>query len=196
MDDFYHRESKIKRIKFSEECSRCFQILENFERYLQLNNYSLGRIEKYWFALRRIHSLLGNCFDRACKADIENFVIKVDSNENWTERTKVDFKKIIKFFYKWLKSNCEEYPEEVKWIKAKLKKNYEKTPEQILTREEVELIATKARNLMEKAFVLCLYESACRISEFLNMKIKDVQFDQYGCFILVSGKTGWRRIEF
>jgi ribosomal protein L40E len=27
------------------------------------------------------------------------------------------------------------------------------------------------------------------------MKIKDINFDQFGCYILVSGKTGWRRIR-
>lgn len=197
MKDLYNREGKIRRVKekFSEECNRCFRILEEFERYLKLNNYSIGRIEKYWTFLRTIHFLLGNCFDKATKADIENFVIKVDSNENWTEWTKADFKKIIKFFYKWLKGNGEDYPEEVKWIKVKLKKNNEKTPDQILTKEEVELMASKARNLMERAFVLCLYESACRIGEFLNIRIKDIQFDQHGCYTLVSGKTGWRRVR-
>jgi integrase len=35
-------------------------------------------------------------------------------------------------------------------------------------------MASKARNLMERAFVLCLYESACRIGEFLNIRIKDI----------------------
>jgi len=197
MEDLYRTEVCMKRVKekFSQECYRCFKILEDFERFLKLNGYSLGRIKKYWTFLRRVHFMLCTCFDKASKVDMENFVIKVDSNENWSEWTKYDFKRIVKFFYKWLKGEGKEYPEEVKWIKVKLKKNNEKTPDQILTKEEVELIASKARNLMERAFVLCLYESACRISEFLNIKIKDIQFDQHGCYILVSGKTGWRRVR-
>ncbi|MGQ9782269.1 MAG: tyrosine-type recombinase/integrase, partial [Nitrososphaeria archaeon] len=118
----------------------------------------------------------------------------VDSNTKWSDWTKADFKKILKFFYRWLRKS-EDYPEEVKWIKVRLKKNNEKTPEQIITKEEVELIASEARNPMERAFVLCLYETACRIGEFLNIRLKDIQFDQYGCFILISGKTGWRRVR-
>ena len=48
---------------------------------------------------------------------------------------------------------------------------------------------------MEKAFILVLYDSACRIGEILNLKIKDVIVDQYGCAITVNGKTGMRRIR-
>ena len=194
--DLYKREEKVKRIKekFKVECERCSALLEEFERYLRLNSYSIGRIEKYWCFLRIIHELLGKCFDLADRKDLENFVLNVDSNAKWSEWTKADFKKILKFFYRWLRKT-EDYPKEVKWVKIKLKKNNEKAPEQILTKEEVELIASKARNAMERAFVLCLYETACRISEFLSIKLKDIQFDQYGCFILISGKTGWRRVR-
>ncbi|MEM0049567.1 MAG: tyrosine-type recombinase/integrase [Candidatus Bathyarchaeia archaeon] len=68
-------------------------------------------------------------------------------------------------------------------------------PDQVLTKEEVELLASKAGNLRDRALVLVLYESGCRISELLNMRIKDIVFDQYGCYIMVSGKTGWRRVR-
>ncbi|MEM5883072.1 MAG: tyrosine-type recombinase/integrase, partial [Candidatus Aenigmatarchaeota archaeon] len=83
----------------------------------------------------------------------------------------------------------------VKWIKPKMKKNNSKTPEQILTKQEIELLANNAKNLRDKALILILYESGCRIGELLNLKIKDVAFDQFGCYILVSGKTGWRRVR-
>jgi integrase/recombinase XerD len=56
-------------------------------------------------------------------------------------------------------------------------------------------MANKTNNIRDKALVLILYESGCRIGEFLNMKIKDIAFDSYGCYILVSGKTGWRRVR-
>ncbi len=197
--DLYRREEKIKRIKlkFREECNRCFTLVEQFERCLRLNNYSTSRIEKYWNHLRAIHGLINRCFETLAKKDIEDFVMKIDSNSRWSEWIKYDYKRIFKFFYRWMvnKTLEGEYPPEVKWIKARIKKSNERTPEQILTKEEIELMASKARNTMERAFVLCLYESACRIGEFLNMKIKDIQFDQYGRFILVSGKTGWRRIR-
>jgi len=27
------------------------------------------------------------------------------------------------------------------------------------------------------------------------MKIKNIEFDDYGCYIMISGKTGWRRVR-
>jgi len=197
--DLYNKERTLEQQKerFKEECIRCYKLLEKFERTLRINNYSISRIEKYWTSLRTIHKILEKCFEDAKKEDIEELVIKIDSNKNWSEWTKHDLKRILKFFFRWLKfGKLEgEYPEEVKWIKAKIKRNNSKTPEQILTKEEIELMAGKARNKRDKALVLTLYESGCRIGEFLKMRIKDIQFDEYGCYILVSGKTGWRRVR-
>ncbi|MEM5844131.1 MAG: site-specific integrase [Candidatus Aenigmatarchaeota archaeon] len=198
MKDLYNREAKILSIKqkFKDLCPECFNVVEKFEHTLKLNNYSTGRIEKYWSFLKTIHSMIG-CFEKARKENIEDFVIKVDNNEEWSDWTKYDFKRIIKIFYRWLsnKSLEGEYPEIVKWIKPKIKKNNSKPPEQVLTKEEIELLANNTKNIRDKALVLTLYESGCRIGELLNMKIKDVAFDQLGCYILVSGKTGWRRVR-
>lgn len=197
--DLYNREKKIENLKqrFRGECANCFSITDGFERQLKLNNYSIGRIDKYWSFLRSIHTLNQACFGEFRKEQIEELVIKIDSNNKWSEWTKVDFKKVFKFFYRWIKSKKLEgdYPEEVKWIRTRMKRNNEKTPEHYMTKDEIELVSTKAENLMERAFILSLYETGCRISEFLNIRIKDIQFDQYGCVILVSGKTGWRRVR-
>jgi integrase/recombinase XerD len=197
--DLYKRERKVESIKqkFKQECSRCYSLAEKFEHDLKLSNYSVGRIEKYWCFLRRIHELLGTCFELAERKDLEMFVIKTDRNNVWSEWTKSDFKRIAKFFFRWLYfGNLEgDYPDIVKWIKCRMKKSSSKTPEQILTKEEIELMANKTNNIRDKALVLVLYESGCRIGEMLNMRIKDIAFDSHGCYILISGKTGWRRVR-
>ena len=40
-----------------------------------------------------------------------------------------------------------------------------------------------------------LYESGCRIGEILSLMIRNVEFDEYGCVLLVDGKTGQRRVR-
>ena len=94
-----------------------------------------------------------------------------------------------------MKNNSLEgdYPDIVKWVKTKIKKNNEEIQPQVLTKEDIELLANCTKRLRDKALVLILYESGCQIGEFLGMRIKDVSFDQYGCLIMISGKTGWRR---
>ena len=99
----------------------------------------------------------------------------------------------IKYFFKWL-NNSDEYPSNVKWIKTSVKNKNRKLPTDLLTLDEIKAMA-KAGNPMERAFIMVLYESACRIGEILNLKIKDVSIDQYGSALMVDGKTGMRRIR-
>jgi integrase len=40
-----------------------------------------------------------------------------------------------------------------------------------------------------------LYESGCRITELLQLQIKQITFDEYSPIIIVNGKTGTRRIR-
>ncbi len=56
-------------------------------------------------------------------------------------------------------------------------------------------IAEVCTHPRDKALVLFLYESGCRIGELVAMKIKDVVFDKYGVQAFVNGKTGPRRIR-
>jgi len=85
--DLYNKERTLEQQKerFKEECIRCYKLLEKFERTLRINNYSISRIEKYWTSLRIIHKILAKCFEDAKKEDIEELVIKIDTNKNWSE---------------------------------------------------------------------------------------------------------------
>ncbi|MCS7123515.1 MAG: tyrosine-type recombinase/integrase, partial [Candidatus Aenigmarchaeota archaeon] len=194
---YNHKERIEKGLKVLRELDqKTYESVSKFIEKLEANNYSKGRIYKYVYCLKTLRKLLDKDFSEASKEDIERLVITIN-NSDYSEASKSDFKKILKFYFRWLKFGKLEgkYPEEVEWIKTTIKKNNEKIPEQILTQQEVEAIANKSNNPMERAFVLCLYETGCRIGEFLNMRIKDINFDQYGCCILVSGKTGWRRVR-
>jgi integrase len=100
----------------------------------------------------------------------------------------------LRIFYRWLRQT-EDYPPEVKWVKITLKKNNNKLPEEILTKEEVEKLANAADNTRDRAFILTLYESGCRIGELLPIRIKHIQFDEYGIILIMNGKTGSRRVR-
>jgi integrase/recombinase XerD len=50
-------------------------------------------------------------------------------------------------------------------------------------------------NSRDKFLISGLYESGCRVSEWLNIKLKDIVFDESGAKIKVSGKTGQRNIR-
>jgi len=103
----------------------------------------------------------------------------------------------LKRFYKWLNGN-EEYPTNIKWLKTtdKNKNKNGKLPEELLTIVEIKKMAQVANNPRDKAIVMVLYESACRVSELVNLKLKHITFDNYGAKLLVKGgKTGDRVIR-
>ncbi|MDD5614900.1 MAG: tyrosine-type recombinase/integrase [Candidatus Methanoperedens sp.] len=141
--------------------------------------------------IRQLALFLGSKnFKDVTKEDIEAFIL---SRGEWQPKTWSTNGAYIKFFFKWL-NNSDEYPSNVKWIKTSMKSKNRKLPSDLLTLDEIKAMA-KAGNPMERAFIKVLYESACRIGEILNLKIKDVSVDQYGSALMVDGKTGMRRIR-
>jgi ribosomal protein L40E len=42
---------------------------------------------------------------------------------------------------------------------------------------------------------MLLWDSGCRIGEVMPLRVGDISFDQYGAVVLVSGKTGRRRLR-
>jgi len=121
-------------------------------------------------------------------------VKEIETNPTWSPATKHDYKVILKKFYKSL-GGSEEFPDQVKWIKPNFKKNNHKLPEELLTEEDVRKLVEAAGHPRDKAFILVLYESGCRIGEILNLRIKNVLFDENGAVLLVNGKTGQRRVR-
>jgi len=99
----------------------------------------------------------------------------------------------LKTFYKWL-NNGEDYPDCVRWMKPKTI-GTRTTVKMILTEDDIGKLISIAKSFRNMAMVAVLYESACRISEFLGMQIKDIEYDDYGVRVKVTGKTGSRYIR-
>jgi len=172
------KENKKKILEFYHECI--------------VRGYSKARIIKYIDTLEAIAKILKKPFSQAGKEDIVELIERIEE-KNYSDWTKRDYKVILRVFFKWLRKT-EDYPEEVRWFKASTKGRI-KLPEELLTVDDVMKLVNAADNLRDKAFVLVLYESGCRIGEILSLQIKHVQFDKYGAVLLVNGKTGQRRVR-
>jgi hypothetical protein len=59
----------------------------------------------------------------------------------------------------------------------------------------VKRLVESASHPRDKGLILVLYESGCRPGEILTLRIKHVQFDEYGAVLIVNGKTGHRRVR-
>jgi len=171
--------NKTDIIKFSDNC---------FSEGLKVS----GTL-KYLIRLRQLAKMLKKDFRTCNRCDLVKLMEAIEKG-NFTDWTKHDYKVVLKKFYKWLR-NTEDYPEEVKWINSTIRNVNNRLPEELLTEEEVLKLIKATSYPRDKALISVLYESGCRIGEVLSLRLKHVQFDEYGCQIIVNGKTGQRRVR-
>jgi integrase/ribosomal protein L40E len=169
------------------------KLLLEFVEYCQAQGFEVPTIVRHIFCLRKASKILNKSFRDATKDDLVRTVAEIEKVD-LSDRTKLNEKISLKRFYKWLNGD-EEFPEQVKWIKTSRKKGNRILPESLLTEEEVRRIAETAMNQRDRALVLVLYESGCRVGEILSLRLKNVQFDKYGAVLVVDGKTGPRRVR-
>ena len=167
------------------------EILKKYDSHGKFQQVTIGTRSQRLNTLRPLALFVNKNFKDMSKEDIENFFSSFRKLASKTWSTKGAF---IKSFFKWLYES-DEYPAHVKWIKTTVKNKNHKLPSDLLTKDEIKAMSEATDNLRDKAIIMVLYESACRIGELLNLKIKDVSFDQYGSIIVVDGKTGMRRIR-
>ncbi len=188
----------IKKIESSKDLSK-----KDKELILKFRDECLSQGQSTSATLNFVQELLvitrwvEKDLNELTKDDIKTLVRKIEGKE-YTPYTKLRYKETIKKFYQFLAGydwSSREFPDSVKWIKTTIKVNQRKQPEEILTKEEILGLIANTNGIRNKALVSVLYESGCRITEFLNMKIKHVVFDDYGCVVSVKGKCGSRRIR-
>ncbi|RLI80892.1 hypothetical protein DRP04_07330 [Archaeoglobales archaeon] len=192
MDDIHayrkRYEIAIRLLRSSSISQRNKELIEKFCNDCFAQGITAGRVQKYAFILRKVAEWLGKDFDSVTEDDLKRVVATINTSQ-FTEWTKYDYKRSIKKFFRWLGKE-----ELVSWLRCSDIKN-RKLPEEILTEEDIKKMIDAARTPRDRAIVSVLYESGCRVGEFLSMKIKHVSFDRYGAVVVVHGKTGYRRIR-
>jgi site-specific recombinase XerD len=168
--------------------------IKQFLEYIRAEGLSTPRQVRYTHVLRKLSSLLGKEFRRTTKTDMIRVISDLERQDTAYD-TKLSEKQCIKRFYKWLRNTEDDYPVEVKWIRAKRNNSHKILPEHLLTENEVKKLAKTCQNQRDRALILVLYETGCRVGEILTLKLGDVQFDTHGAVMIMKGKTGPRRVR-
>ena len=169
-----------------------------FHKELKINAISEATQSKYLDRLLTISKWVNKDFDKLTREDLINLIEEnLTKRNNYSENTKRTFRIIIKKFFQWLKGFSKgEYPIEVSWIRSGSNNiGRHKNPEDMLNDEDIEKMVNAVSHPRNKAFIITLAESGTRISEMLTLTIKKICFDNMGCFFLVNGKTGTRRVR-
>lgn len=189
-DEIYNYTRQIgtimARIENSSDINK--ELLIRYYRQSVAEGLSKGRVYKRICTLDILSKMLGKRFDTAGKEDIVQLVAKIEEKKvaAWT---RLDYKKVLKCFFKWLKDS-ETSPDEVRWIKCGSNVPSRITKKDLLTPDEVNLIVGSACDVQTKAFIAVLFDSGRRPGEIGGLWIRDVHFDALGAKLMVDGKTG------
>jgi integrase/recombinase XerD len=149
---------------------------------------SPGQARRFLHDLAVIKKTLDKSYREAKEDDIKRYIAWLERSD-YAEWSKFGFKIVLRKYLRWLgRENL------ISWLKITSPKNG-KLPEEVLTEDDIKALAGAAYYSRDKAFILTLYESGCRIGEFLPLRLKHVNFDKYGTLLRVTGKTGDRRVE-
>lgn len=169
------------------------QQLAEYKRDLSLDGLSEATIQKRMAHLKVVAERIGDRrFDDLSTDDLKALVEWLQARDT-TESTVEGYKKIIRFFWKWL-TDGDEYPDEVAWISPKRNHSNGTLPQDLLTKEEVERQIAAAQNPRDKALIAVLWETGARIGELLDLTVGDIEDRKHGKKIVIDGKTGPRRL--
>jgi integrase len=187
--DIYHQEKRLEKAleKKLPNFGKDQKAVKSFLDQLFIEELSPAKLNKYIFTLSVLKRMSKFDFIYACEDDIKNLVNSMEKSEKraWTKHR---YRVILKRFLHYL-------GKEPDWLKAGNGRSRDVLPEEIFSEDEVKRLAEAAYTNRDRAFVLSLYESGCRIGEFLPLKLKHVNFDKRGAVLRVNGKTGPRRIR-
>ena len=134
-------------------------------------------------------------YENLTRENLVEWMRRLDSN-GYRAETVQSYRRRVKRFLRWIhgaRTSMDPTPELLRCIRVSKLRG--ELPEGVLSIAEVQRILAACESQRNRALVHIGYESGCRAGELLGLKIKDVEFDRSGAVILVSGKTGMRRIR-
>ena len=120
-----------------------------------------------------------------CVNDVRMFLAQYQMQRNLSDRTLDKYRQVLNGFFDWavneeyiIKNPCKN----IKGFK------YEIKPRRALTRLQLERIRRSCKTKRDLAIVDTLYSTGCRVSELVNMKMSDVDFQNGTVEIIGKGR--------
>jgi len=187
-DTLEHELKRLENEPFNGEIKATIKKFVNDLRIKE--NISEIRRINYIQRLRKVASWIPDNFLDPTEESMEEVLRRLYEGDytDWTRNTYVT---MLKRFYRW---KLKELPAFIKDMKVRIKENG-KEVDDLLTSQEVTALIENSKNARDSALFSVLYDSGCRIGELINMKIKDLGFDEFGALLRVTGKTGFRQVR-
>jgi len=145
------------------------EYLEKTRQELKLRNYSFKTIKAYLGCLREYFDFKKFNLEKIDEEKIKQFLLNKQS-KNYSSQTVNLYLNAINFFYR----EVLKIPEK---INLKFAKRNKKLPI-VLSREEIKNIIDVIRNPKHKLIISLAYGTGLRISEVVNLKVKDINLEE------------------
>ncbi|MFH1662365.1 MAG: site-specific integrase [Chloroflexota bacterium] len=165
------------RAQYSRVIKKCQAALIPFLKSRQVMGVTESTLGFYRFKLGRF--LLEVDPDTATRQGIEQFLVQFDNPGN-----RHTYYRAIKTFYNWRKE-VYDTPSPMKYIRAPI------LPRLILpslSRRDVERLISMADGNRNKAIIALFSESGLRLTELLNIKAQDIDWDNHTITVLGKGQ--------
>lgn len=170
-----------------------YDIITEYELYLKVEKkYSINTINTYITNISSFSEFVNKNFKNVEEEDIKKYLIHLNKN-NISEKSVANKISSLKSFYKYL--IIEKITSKSPLDKIELPK-IKKTLPKALSIEEVNILLNISLNdkfdYRNKAMIELLYATGLRVSELVNLKLNNINFDQE--YLKTMGKGSKERI--
>lgn len=145
------------------------EYLERINQELRLRNYSFKTIKAYLSCLGEYYDFAKVDIEKIDEDKIKQFLLAKQS-KNYSSQTINLYLNAIKFFYREVSKTPQK-------INLKFAKRSKKLPI-VLSRQEIKEIIDSIKNQKHKLIISLTYGAGLRISEVVNLKVKDIDFNE------------------
>jgi len=171
-----------------EELGDNANVLNEFKRALELQQLSNRTVNNYLWKVYQVLREFNKPAKDITKTVIQDHIIqRRNSSSQWTVNGDII---ALRKFYGWLIPGNDLFA----GIKIKQPKNYLPV-EQLITPDDVKKLIGSCKSQRDRAIIMLLWDSGCRLNEVLSRNINHIQTDEYGATMIVKGKTGMRKVR-
>jgi integrase/recombinase XerD len=145
------------------------ELLKKIEGELKLRNYSQRTIESYLFCLREYFKYIKNVKREPEISVIKKYLLVKQERKQSYQTINLHLQAIKYFYREIMKSRVD--------IDIKFAKTPSKLPI-VLSRGEIEKIINSIKNKKHQLLLALSYGAGFRISEAINLKVKDINIDE------------------
>jgi integrase len=165
------------------------EIMESWKRKHDLGkDKPLTTTTKMWKIHRFLKFYDNKPADEITRNDIEEYILwrKENNKPKTVHNDIVD----LRLFFKELKPDNDFFED----IHSTAPKN--KLPvSELVNEKDVQKLVDACSNQRDRTLIIMYWDSAARLSELLDLNIRNIEFDTRGAVIIPDGKTGMRRLR-